>query len=518
VSNSPRDNPDSKAPEVKPIEGPASLDLHPQPRTSIRLSKRAGVMIGAVVMSLLLAFAYGGYRRQLRVQTEAHDASMPKGVSPATASANEVEKDIPVGNASLVRSDPNELQPPIGGNAAGSAQPLPNSSCGFDPHTGQAYRFNPETGQPCAASPQDRMVVRQPGYAQTQPAPTEPTPEERRIAAAYQREQEAISAPTGIRSGGGAGSFASGFGGGVGTFSSGADLAQVAALTQAIAGQSPTSSASAALTRPALLPGSGLSNDPDYDSQNMQTAKKAFLSSTQQQKTDDYLHSTRTAPLSVYEIKAGWEIPAVLEQSLNSDLPGDIKGLITSNVFDTASGRYLLIPQGARLIGKYDSRISYGQDGVQVVWDRIIFPDASSVDINGMVGLDSHGNSGLRYDVDHHYKRLFGFAALTSAFSAAFDLSQRNTQSALTYPSVTDTATASVGREMSETGAQITRRNLNVQPTVKVPVGYKFTVRVNRDILFDAPYEPLQANPLPVQPPGQFHKRTGFSTTGYTPK
>jgi type IV secretory pathway VirB10-like protein len=517
VSNSPKDNPDTKAPEVKPIEAPASLDLHPQPRTSIRLSKRAGLMIGAIVMSLLVAFAYGGYRRQLRLQTEAHDASMPKGVSPATASANEVEKDIPVGNASLVRTDPNQLQPPVGGNAAGSAQLLPNSSCGFDPHTGQAYRFNPETGQPCAAAPQDRVVVRQPGYAQTQPGPTEPTPEERRIAAAYQREQEAMSAPTSIRSGGGAGSFASGFGGGVGPLSSGADLAQVAALTQAIAGQNPTSPA-AALTRPALLPGSGLSNDPDYDSQNMQTAKKAFLSSTQQQKTDDYLHSTRTAPLSAYEIKAGWEIPAVLEQSLNSDLPGDIKGLITSNVFDTASGRYLLIPQGARLIGKYDSRISYGQDGVQVAWDRIIFPDASSVDINGMVGLDSHGNSGLRYDVDHHYKRLFGFAALTSAFSAAFDLSQRNTQSALTYPSVTDTATASVGREMSETGAQITRRNLNVQPTVKVPVGYKFTVRVNRDILFDAPYEPLQANPLPVQPPGQLRKRTGFSTTGYTPK
>jgi type IV secretion system protein VirB10 len=435
---------------------------------------------------------------------------------PATASASEVEKDIPVGNASLVRSDPNQLQPPVSGNAAGLVS---NPSCGFDPHTGQAYRFNPETGQPCPVSSQDRIVVRQPGYGQTQPAPTapEPTPEERRVAAAYQREQEAMSAPTAIRAGGVAGSFGLGSGA-VRPISGGDDLAQVAALTQAIAGQNPTSPAAAALNRPALLPGSALSNDPDYDSQNMQTAKKAFLSSAQQQKTDDYLHSTRTAPLGTFEIKAGWEIPAVLEQSLNSDLPGDIKALITSNVFDTASGRYLLIPQGARLVGKYDSRISYGQDGVQVAWDRIIFPDASSVDINGMVGLDSHGNSGLRYDVDHHYKRLFGFAALTSAFSAAFDLSQRNTQSALTYPSVTDTATASVGREMSETGAQITRRNLNVQPTVKVPVGYKFTVRVNRDILFDAPYEPLQANPLPVQPPGQLHKRTGFSTTGYTPK
>ena len=145
------------------------------------------------------------------------------------------------------------------------------------------------------------------------------------------------------------------------------------------------------------------------------------------QKTDDYLRSTRSAPLGTYEIKAGWEIPAVLEQNLNSDLPGDLKALVMSNVYDTATGRYLLIPQGSRLIGRYDSRVSYGQDGVQVVWDRVMFPDASSVDINGMVGLDSHGNAGLRDQVDRHYKRLFGFAALTSMFSAAFDLSQRQT-------------------------------------------------------------------------------------------
>ena len=79
-----------------------------------------------------------------------------------------------------------------------------------------------------------------------------------------------------------------------------------------------------------------------------------------------------------YEIKAGWEIPVVLDQSLNSDLPGELKALVTSNVYDTATGLYLLIPQGSRLIGKYDSRVAYGQDGVQVAWGRIIYPDASS--------------------------------------------------------------------------------------------------------------------------------------------
>ena len=134
--------------------------------------------------------------------------------------------------------------------------------------------------------------------------------------------------------------------------------------------------------------------------------------------------------LSRYEIKAGWEIPAVLEQSLNSDLPGELKALVTSNVYDTASGLYLLIPQGSRLIGKYDSRIAYGQDGVQVAWSRIIYPDASSVDLDGMMGLDSHGNAGLRDQVDRHYRRIVGFSVLTSMFTAAFQISQRSSQSA----------------------------------------------------------------------------------------
>lgn len=512
MNNAPKDSPETNTQDVKPIDSPAGLDLHPTPNTSARVSKRAGMAIGTVAIALLSAFAYGGYRRQIRAQAAAHDAGLPSAVGPATASANEVTKDFPMGNASLVANDSNQLQPPGSGNGRPGQPQLGVQNCGFDPRSGQPYRFNPETGQPCASSTQDRVVVRQPPPYSAQPVNSvlQPSPEERRLAAAYQREQEAMVAPTGIRSGGGMSSLTSypGFGAAPSTPT---DLAQVAALTQAIGGGRGTAVSPAV----AAFPPAGNPNDPDYESQNMQTAKAAFLASAQQRKTDDYLRSTRTAPLGAFEIKAGWEIPAILEQSLNSDLPGEIKALVTSSVFDTATGRYLLIPQGSRLVGKYDSRVSYGQDGVQVAWDRIIFPDASSVDINGMVGLDSHGNAGLRYDVDHHYKRLFGFAALTSAFSAAFDLSQRNTQSALTYPSVGDTATASVGREMSQTGAMITRRNLNVQPTIKVPVGYKFTVRVNRDILFDAPYTPLQANPLPAEP-GQLRRR-GVSTTSYGP-
>ena len=267
----------------------------------------------------------------------------------------------------------------------------------------------------------------------------------------------------------------------------GNDLSPVEALSRALGARQGGDS-----------PANGQAIENDYDSQNMQFRKEVFLATQRNRQADDYLHSTRQAPLSRYEIKAGWEIPAVLEQSLNSDLPGDLKALVTSNVYDTATGLYLLIPQGSRLIGKYDSRVSYGQEGVQVAWSRIIYPDASSIDLDGMMGLDSHGNAGLRDHVDRHYRRLVGFSVLTSMFTAAFQISQRSTQSALSYPTLAQTAGAAVGQELSQTGAQIMRHNLNVQPTVKIPAGHKFTVRVNRDILFEAPYQSIDANPLPT--------------------
>jgi hypothetical protein len=122
--------------------------------------------------------------------------------------------------------------------------------------------------------------------------------------------------------------------------------------------------------------------------------------------------------------------------------------------------------------------------------------------------LDSHGNAGLRDQVDRHYRRLVGFPILTSLFTAAFEVSQRSTQSALTYPTPAQTAAAAVRQELSQTGPQITRRNLNVQPTIKIPAGYKFIVRVNRDILFEDPYEPIQPG-APIQVKGVLSRGTG---------
>ncbi len=485
--------------ERKPIEAPSGVNLHPQPAKAVRISRRAGGAIVSVIVLLLLAFAYGGYRRTLNNQTAARDAGLPKGVTPATQAGNEFMQATPAGTVPMTRSHSDELHPP-------DSPPSPQTTCGSDSRTGQPFRFNPQTGQPCNGLPQERVVVRQPNAIRTQPVAPAPiheeTPEERRIAAAYQLEQEAIQAPTSVRNSVTSSPTAT-------TGQSGSNnLSQVEALSRALGIRQSGDSGP--------LP-NGQATENDYDAQNMQSRKEAFLTGARTGQADDYLRSTREAPLSRYEIKAGWEIPAVLEQSLNSDLPGELNALVTSNVYDTATGLYLLIPQGSRLTGKYDSRVSYGQDGVQVAWSRIIYPDASSVDLDGMMALDSHGNAGLRDKVDHHYTRLIGFSVLTSMFTAAFAISQRSNQSALTYPSPAQTAGSAVGQELSQTGAQITRRNLNVQPTIKVPAGYKFTVRVNRDILFDAPYEPMRADPPSVEPPGQLRRRGGVSTTGYAP-
>jgi type IV secretory pathway VirB10-like protein len=442
---------------------------------------------------LLLGFAYGGYRRSLINQTAARDASLPRSVTPASQAGAEFMQGTPAGTVPMNRTHADELRPP--GTSALQAMTVP---CGTDPRTGQTYRYNPQTGQPCDGLPQERVVVRQPNTIRSQPiTPTpvhEETPEDRRLAEAYQREQEAIQAPTSIRNAATPSLSA------ITGQPTSNDLSQVAALSHALGGRQGGDSVP-------LSNGQALEND--YDSQNMQSRKEAFLTGARTRQADDYLRSTREAPLSRYEIKAGWEIPAVLEQALNSDLPGELKALVTSNVYDTATGLYLLIPQGSRIVGKYDSHASYGQDGVQVSWSRIIYPDASSIDLDGMIGLDSHGNAGLRDKVDRHYRRLIGFSVLTSLFTAAFEISQRNSQSALTYPTPAQTAGSAVGQELTQTGAQITRRNLNVQPTIKVPAGYKFTVRVNRDILFETPYQPVETNPLPFRQPGE-RSRSGM--------
>jgi type IV secretory pathway VirB10-like protein len=132
----------------------------------------------------------------------------------------------------------------------------------------------------------------------------------------------------------------------------------------------------------------------EYERQNDQVQKTTFGQQHSKQETE-YLTATReSCPEGQYEVKAGWLIPAVLEQQLNSDLPGMIRALVRENVYDSATGRYILIPSGSTLIGIYNSHVGYGQNALQAVWRRIVFPDGSSLALGGFEGDDSAGAPG----------------------------------------------------------------------------------------------------------------------------
>jgi len=230
----------------------------------------------------------------------------------------------------------------------------------------------------------------------------------------------------------------------------------------------------------------------DYERQNDQEQKAGFGQQHGKQESE-YLASTRKPAQSRYEIKAGWLIPAVLEQQLNSDLPGLIRALVRENVYDSATGRYILIPSGSTLIGVYNSHIGYGQNALQAVWRRVIFPDGSSLSLGGFEGDDSTGAMGFRDQVDNHWGRILSGALLTSLFSAGVELSQGTNSSVLQSPTAGQQVGQAVGQQVGQLGVEVTRRNLNIQPTIVVRPGYRFFVRVEKDLPFNGPYLPMRA-------------------------
>ena len=224
--------------------------------------------------------------------------------------------------------------------------------------------------------------------------------------------------------------------------------------------------------------------EPDQDL-NHQDEKLAFQHPTHR---SYYLDSQVTAPVSPFELKTGTVIPGILIGAMNSDLPGEIVAQVSQNVYDTASGRHLLIPQGTRLYGHYDSKVAFGQDRLLVSWDRLIFPNASTLDLQGMSGHDQGGAAGYADRVNHHYGRIFGWALLTSVLSAGYQLSQPQQSSLLATQGSGQVAAAAVGQQMATLGAQIAQRNLQVQPTIEIRKGYRMNVMVNKDIVFPGDY------------------------------
>ncbi|CAJ0807467.1 MULTISPECIES: TrbI/VirB10 family protein [Ralstonia] len=227
----------------------------------------------------------------------------------------------------------------------------------------------------------------------------------------------------------------------------------------------------------------------EQDDVNKQVRKETFLRDGGASSGSTYLQETLKKPLGKYEIKAGWNIPMVLECGINSDLPGQTCARVTENVYDTATGRHLLIPQQTKAIGTYDSRIAVGQSRLLIVWTRLIFPDGTSFVLQGMPGTDGAGNAGFDGDVNNHYAKIFLGAIMMSAISAGAQLSQpQQSQTGNAAPSAGQTLSASLGQQLGQVSSSMINRNMQVQPTITQAPGYRFNITVTKDLLFPAPF------------------------------
>lgn len=203
------------------------------------------------------------------------------------------------------------------------------------------------------------------------------------------------------------------------------------------------------------------------------------------------LDSQVQAPASPYMIRAGFVIPATMISGINSDLPGQVMAQVSQNVWDTATGRLLLIPQGTRLIGAYSSDVAYGQERVLMAWQRLLFPDGKVLDIRAMPGADSAGYAGFSDQVNNHWFRTISSAILMSGVIAAVDMSQndRNSNNESDRQRASDALSEALGQTLGQTLGQIISKNLNVAPTLEIRPGYRFNVVVVKDLTLPGVYK-----------------------------
>ena len=192
-----------------------------------------------------------------------------------------------------------------------------------------------------------------------------------------------------------------------------------------------------------------------------------------------------TPPTSPYEIQAGTVIPGALVTGINSDLPGQIIGVVTKNVFDSVTGKYLLIPQGSRLLGRYSSVVGNGENRILIAWQRLILPNGNSIVLDAMPGTDQEGQSGLHDKVNYHFKKLAEAAALSTAIAYGGNLAINPNSTSTNQDVVGNT----ISQNASRIGQRIINRQLDVQPTITIRPGWPFQVLANKDMILK-PYRP----------------------------
>jgi type IV secretion system protein VirB10 len=212
---------------------------------------------------------------------------------------------------------------------------------------------------------------------------------------------------------------------------------------------------------------------------NLQDRKTAFAAAKPE--GEIYNPHTLEAPASPFQVMAGTLVAAALVTGINSDLPGTVVAQVTQPVFDTVSGRALLIPQGARLIGRYQSEISFGQDRALIAWERIVFPNGASIRI-AEPGTDGSGASGLPGRTDNHWDRVFAAAGLATVLGIGAEIGEAGDSD------LERAFRLGFADSVSRSGDRIVARSLSVQPTIRVEPGTPVHVLVTRDLVL-TPYD-----------------------------
>ena len=202
------------------------------------------------------------------------------------------------------------------------------------------------------------------------------------------------------------------------------------------------------------------------------------------------LNTHLEAPTTPYILRTGAVIPALLLSAMNAELPGTVTAQVSQDVYDTPTGNYLLIPQGARLVGEYSNAIQYGQARIFVAWQRIIYPDGSALDIGAMPGADQQGEAGFNDQVDNHFVRIFGSAILMSAVTAATNWATNHNQVGFNSNgySASSAISEAVGQQLGQATAHLLEKNLSIAPTLVIRPAYRFNIVVTKDLEFQTPY------------------------------
>ncbi|GEM_PF-2998067 len=199
-------------------------------------------------------------------------------------------------------------------------------------------------------------------------------------------------------------------------------------------------------------------------------------------------------PASPYTIATGTVIYGTLETGINSDLPGDVLGRVAQDVKDSISERYVLIPQGSKLIGAYSNQLIPSQERLLVKWRKIVFPNGGELDLPDLTGSDAAGYAGFQDEVNHHYAKVWAPALLMSAISAGMMMSEYPMMSGGPYGygggyymSPGQMAAMGAGQQLGQQ-ALGHMATVQVAPTIQIRPGYHFRVLVTRDLVFSGPY------------------------------